>query len=123
MGETTTKIKIYIFICVICLLFNLSICATAFAVNSSNNTIDTGSSTSPGNITGYNATIDMVTSTLIGVGTSFIPFIGLVNIATLNLVDVPLLLIFYTLVTVILGILQSLLIALIILNMLPFFNA
>ena len=123
MGETTTKIKLYLFISFICLLFNLAICCTAFAIDSSNNTVDTGSSDAPFNTTSHNSTLDAVTSTVVGVGTSFIPFVGLVNIATLNLIDVPLLLIFYTFITVILSILQSLLITLIILNMLPFFNA
>jgi hypothetical protein len=123
MGETTTKIKLYLFVSFICLMFNLAICCTAFAIDSSNNTVDTGSIDSPVNSTGYNTTLDAVTSTIIGIGTSFLPFISLVNIATLNLIDVPLVLIFYTLVTVILSILQSLLITLIIINMLPFFNA
>lgn len=122
MGETTTKIKLYIFLCVICLLFNLSICATAFATESTT-IVNTGSDDTGINASGYNGTIDTVMSTVVGIGTSFLPFVGLVNIATLNLASVPLLMVFYIFVTVIIGILQALLIALIILNMLPFFNA
>jgi len=123
MGETTTKIKLYLFLSFICLMINLAICATAFATNSTNNTINTGSDNTNINATGYNGTVDSVTATFVGVGTSFVPFIGLINIATLNLASVPMLMVFYILVTVILSILQSFIIALIILNMLPFFNA
>ena len=104
-------------------MINLAICATAFATNSTNNTINTGSDNTNINATGYNGTVDSVTATFVGVGTSFVPFIGLINIATLNLASVPMLMVFYILVTVILSILQSFIIALIILNMLPFFNA
>jgi hypothetical protein len=124
LGETTTKIKLYLFLCIICLLFNLSFCAVSFATNSVNITIDTGSEDDKVNVSGYNNTVDSaIVATGVGVGTSFLPWIGLINIATLNLASVPLLVLFYALVTIIISILQTALIALIILNMLPFFNA
>lgn len=102
----------------ISLLINLSIVGVA---SLSQETQTSFSDTSTQDIKG-NQSVGTIGNVAVAIGTSFVPFVDLINIATLNLTDIPLIMIFYVLVTLILGAIKSFILVIMILNLLPFWN-
>lgn len=119
MGEVTPKVKLFIFISTISLLINLSICGVAYAMDT-NTTLTTGEGDTTLETEGGD--IGIVGNVAIASSTSFLPFIDLINIGTLNLGDLPLLLVFYALITTVLGALKLFYLIVMAINVLPFFN-
>jgi hypothetical protein len=120
IADVMSKVKVFIFLSSISLLINLSIFGvSALSHDISLNTIDT--SESDIDTTG-NYSVGTIGNVAVAAGTSFIPFVDLINIATLDLSSIPLVLVFYSLITVILGALKVFIIATVILNLLPFLN-
>ena len=120
MGAVFPKVKIYVFLSLICLLLNISACCIALVDDEEYNSyIDTDQDITiegeiPENESGTNVTLG---NFAISAGTAFIPFFSIVSIAFLGLDSIPFL--FVSIIVAIISTLQILLLALIILNMLP----
>lgn len=119
IGDITPKIKVFLFLSIISLLINLSIVGVA---SLSQETQFTSINTENPDLSTKNQSVGTIGNVAVATGTSFIPFVSLINIATLNLTEIPLILIFYTLFTVILESIKLFILSTIILNILPFWN-
>lgn len=95
MSDVLPKLRLFTFLSFMSLLINLSIVGVSALSGSVNVSVD---------------------SVAIATTTSFIPFIDLINIATLNLTAIPMVLIFYTIITVLFGAIKLFIIAMIILQ-------
>lgn len=69
-----------------------------------------------------NYSVGSIGDVAVAVGTSFVPFVDLVNIETLDLKDIPFILVFYTLFALVFGALKLFLLIVVIANFLPFWN-
>ena len=101
MSDVLPKMKLYLFLSIVTLLINLSILGVATLSNSQTESIGTAT---------------VMTDLAIASGTAFIPFTSLINIATLDLIDIPMLLVFYTLVTVIISAIATFILVMILLQ-------
>jgi hypothetical protein len=95
MSDVLPKARLFIFISMISLLINLSIVGVSALSGS--------------------ADVNVGTVVFAG-GSAFLPFVDLINIATLNLTAIPFVLAFYTIIAIILGALKLFIIAMIILQ-------
>lgn len=123
MADVSPKIKFYILLFVFSLLFNYVIVISAYAINQERlNESDYISKEALGNAK-FNESVNATFRATISTGTAFLPFIDLINLATLNLdYSNPIISIFailYGIVVLILGILKTLLILAIIMNFTP----
>lgn len=120
MGESISKVKIFIFLSIISLLFNISVCCVAYLNNEQDISIYTSSTplTLEGDIPQNNNVT--IVNFAVATGTSFVPYFSIINLAFLGL-DLITSVIVGIILTII-GTLQLFVIVLIILNMLPFFN-
>jgi hypothetical protein len=122
MGDTITKTRFFVFLSLICLVINLIVCGVAYLKNEQD--ISTYFATSHDvNMSGVVPPNNNVTIANFGyaTGSSFVPFISIINLAFLGL-D----LITNAIIVIILGVigaLQLFCLVTIALNMLPFFNA
>lgn len=128
MADILPKIRTFIFISLISLLINLSLCAVVFAIDS-NTTLNTGETTEQVGTDsgGFSLNpLDWISSligkTITASFTSFLPFFDLINIVTLNLADIPLFAVFYGIITTLLGAIKLFLIITIIANYVPTVN-
>lgn len=101
MSDVLPKMRLYLFLSITTLLINLSIVGVATLSNSQTVSVDI-------------ATVGA--DLAIASGTSFIPFTSLINIATLNLVDIPMLLLFYTLIILIISAIAAFILAMVLLQ-------
>lgn len=101
MSDVLPKMRLFLFLSFISLLLNLSIVGVATLSNSANIPVDTAT-----------VSVDLAVAS----GSAFVPFVSLINIATLNLVDIPMLLIFYTLVTLVLESMKLFIVAMVLLQ-------
>jgi len=117
MGAVFPKIKVYVFLSIICLLINISACCIALA-----DTTEYGSYLESEDITVEDVTDDeKVNVTMLNfgfaAGSSFVPFFSIVGLLFLGIDPVT-----FTIIGIILsiiGALQILLLTLIILNFMP----
>lgn len=128
MADILPKVRSFIFISLVSLLINLSVCAVVFAMDSTTS-LNTGETTEQigGSTGGFSLNpLDWVSSligkTITASFTSFLPFFDLINVATLNLIEIPLFLIFYGIITTLLGAVKLFLIITIIANYVPTVN-
>jgi hypothetical protein len=123
MSGVTPKIKLFLFISIICLLINLSICLVALANNSQNINDYTSSTDININTVESNGTQNVTANNfVIASATSFLPFVDLVNIGLLLPNLDTMFLVIVTIINVIFGAIKLFLIVVIITNFIPFID-
>lgn len=125
MSDVSPKIRFYMMLFFISLIFNYCIILSAYAVNEERlNENDYITQETLGDAK-FNESVNATFRVAISSGTAFLPFIDLLNIATLNLdfsnPVISIFAVFYGLVVLVLGILKGLMILAIVLNFTPKF--
>lgn len=120
-GNVLPKLALFMFLGFICMFVNFAACVTSMAMYDTSQ--DVGYFVNPNDQFNYKDSIEdqgtnVTAFNYVGsVGTSFVPFISIVNVAFLNLGDIPFL--FVSLVLAIIGALQAFVLAAIVLNFTP----
>lgn len=115
MGAVFPKVKIYVFLSIICLLINISACVVALADDEEYNSYFESEDTSFSD--DINETDVSALNFGFSAGSSFVPFFSIVGLAFLGLDDISFL--FIGIILAIIGSLQLLLLILIGLNLVP----